>query len=502
MLTPGAPVTISYILNDLATNVTVRVFAGRNPVKTFSSDDGGAGTNIGLNTITWDGTWDGGTNDFRGVYRVGITACSPGYSAWTAITDDGTNFAVAVPRGIDVNRNTNSPYYGRVFVGNSYPVGGSPPFDEVGVFKYNPDGSPADEGDFSTGGWPWAGDKYSPWKIAVGPDDRVYVDDFSANGELLSFDEVISTNSLTEVIRSDNYPYPAYAGGAAGPWLSGVSVTSCQTNTYVWMPDAYPQPPGSAGVLRWLLTNGAAALNDPGTEIALATNTSPLSIAPYDITVDTNNAFYVIQYNTSTNDAPYPLIAFPPYEGSPETNATWAVGSGDPTLCEALGVAVDQTATLVAVAVFGTGDTESAGGALDLFRADSGAFVTNLDPVNADRYADVAWDNVGNLYAADSLASVWRVYSPPGPNHATTVAAPFIQQYPSLLPPTLSHPNDCMGQFNFVLKGQPSVIYIIEQSPDLMNWTPVLTNYSTNSIRPVSVPFADSQDFYRALAVP
>jgi hypothetical protein len=48
------------------------------------------------------------------------------------------------------------------------------------------------------------------------------------------------------------------------------------------------------------------------------------------------------------------------------------------------------------------------------------------------------------------------------------------------------------------------VTYVIEQSRDLLNWTPVATNYSPNPGRSVSllVPSSASQDFYRAMAAP
>ena len=133
---------------------------------------------------------------------MSITAASAGYDTWTNITDDGTNFYVEVPRGVSVNQNTNSPFYGRVYVASAYG-------DNVGIIKCNADGSPADEGGFSTGGWGWAGDHYSPWKMAVGADDRLYVDDYSGQGVVVSFDPTIETNRWRQVIRMDNYPAAA-----------------------------------------------------------------------------------------------------------------------------------------------------------------------------------------------------------------------------------------------------------------------------------------------------
>jgi hypothetical protein len=46
--------------------------------------------------------------------------------------------------------------------------------------------------------------------------------------------------------------------------------------------------------------------------------------------------------------------------------------------------------------------------------------LTNLDYPN--QYTCAAWDNVGNLYGASSSLNLWRVWSPPGTNQATTSA--------------------------------------------------------------------------------
>ena len=126
IILPGTNVIISYILNDTATGgVWVRIYSGTNLIETLDSADDEAGTNAGLNTATW------ATPDLPvGAYTVSITASSKGYSAWTNITDDGPNFSVEGPSGITVNKNTNSPFYGRVFVANAPYSGGDP-----GIFK-------------------------------------------------------------------------------------------------------------------------------------------------------------------------------------------------------------------------------------------------------------------------------------------------------------------------------------------------------------------------------
>ena len=114
----------------------------------------------------------------------------------------------------------------------------------------------------------------------------------------------------------------------------------------------------------------------------------------------------------------------------------------------------------------------------------------------------MAWDNVGNLYALDGFAQVWRAYSPPGTNRATTVAVPVIQAYTALLPPSLFNLALGLGGLGFTLAGQSNVTYIIQGSGDLIHWTAVATNYSANTNRSVWVPVGGAHDFYRAVAVP
>ena len=498
---PGSRLSISYILNDNATaGVSVLIWSGTNVVKSFAATNGEPGTLLGLNSFLWDGTNDDGSAAAGGIYTVSITAASAGYGTWTNITDDGTNFMAWAPRGVSVNRNTNSPYYGRVFVANATTdPSGSGPGAQVGIIKCTADGSQADEGGFSNGGLSWGSAMYpydySPWKIAISADDEVYIDDYSESGVVYGFDQTISTNQILEVLGMYNYP----TNLDPYPQLSGVCVTGTGTNKEIWMPDYNPN--GSAGILRWEITSsGTVATNDTGVVIVPVTSASPLSNSPYDIAIDSTGIIYAIQFLLPTSEPGMVVMSYAPYAGTPETNALWAIGSGDTNLLEAYGIAVDPTGTLLAVAIRGGGGSSQLDtGFLNLYSATNGQLLRNLDTTGGDQYTDVAWDNVGNLYALDTSAQVWRVYSPPGLNQAKTVAAPFIQRLDALLPPALCDPSCGAGGLSFTLVGQSNVTYVIQQSPDLVNWNSVATNYSPNPSRPISIPFADNQDFYRAL---
>src|SRR5205807_6312428 len=138
---------------------------------------GAPGTLRGTNVVVWNTTDDNSTPVSQGTYGIAITAAALGYSGWTQITlDEADGNAVWEGRGIAVDQNTNSPYYGRVLVSNAAvndPGANNWLGYQVGVLKCNADASYADEGGLSTGGYPWAGDGFSPWHLEVSSTDRV-----------------------------------------------------------------------------------------------------------------------------------------------------------------------------------------------------------------------------------------------------------------------------------------------------------------------------------------
>jgi hypothetical protein len=497
----GTNYSLSYVLNEPAdSGVIIDVTSGTNIIRTFTIPNG-PGTSRGTNLVIWDGR-DAASNSLPpGVYSFRVTAAAAGYVGWTQISDDANdgNY-VYEPRGIAVNKNPNSPYYGRVFVGNAFPAPNDVvPGDKVGLLKLNADGSPAEEGEYSTGGWLWSGDDFSPWKLEVAPDDRVYVNDWFSRGIILSFDQTLSSNSLRMVLRSDNWPN----GGAVN--LSGPFISRSGTNTQIWMADASL---GGVGIRRWNLNaNGVIETNDLGTTVVQAGPGTDLPFYPYDVAVDQSNRVYTIQYRpTPPNESTYRVFRFPAYNeaGPAPTNADWKIGLADNTMAGATGISVDPTATYVAVSFRGLIAPPAAPqfGSVRVFYATNGAPVvkpTPTDNPNHD-YWDASWDNVGNLYVIDNIASVWRVYSPPGKNQATTVAVATLT-VPGAGPaaPILTNAAYANGLFQCQLLGQADVTYIIEASKNLQSWTPVATNTAPTTIRSITVSAPLDSSFYRAV---
>lgn len=490
---------ISYLLNEPASaGVTLEILSGTTVVRTIEIPGGAPGTLRGVNTVEWDVKND--FDDFvpLGTYRARITAKSHGYNEWRQISDDfNPGNYLFQPQGIAVNQNTNSPYYGRVFVGNGQ-LGLNPDFepgDRLGLFKHNADGSPAEEGAFATGGWPWAGGGTSPWKIEVSDDDYVYVNDWIGGGLVLRFDQTLAANSHRLVLRADNRPN----GGAAN--LSGPFITGTGLTTGIWMADVTE---GGAGIRRWAVTGtGLVATNDLGVTIVPVGTNSDLSLYPFDLAVDRSNHIYTIQpVETAGNPAPR-VLRFPAYDdtGTALTNADWRIGGGDNTMRGASGIAVDPKGQYVAVAFKGTGNgLARTGGGVRLFSTANGSAVQTLTPAPYHDHTDVAWDNVGNLYVCDNWDSVWRVYSPPGANQATTVSVDTLEAGEPPIRPLLHTVAYTNGQFMFTLRGRTNIFYVIEGSTNLLSWVPVLTNRDDCATRLIVINAPESRRFYRALA--
>ncbi len=488
---PGYPARISYILNEPATmGVTLQIFSGTNVVRTFLATNGQAGALVGSNAFIWDGTSDNGSNIAEGAYSLRITAGAVGYGDWTNFMDVYQDN----PRSIDVNKNTASPYYGRVFIGNN---DGNQPAD---VYKYNSDGSAADEGLLGTDGYGWVNN-------SVAPNDSVYVNDWQGAGFVLDFDQEIDANWSIS-LWSDNYPF-------YGVSLGGMYVSQGATNGQLWMADVGLKnvPQNGIGIVRWdLLADGTVGSNDIGTTVVSTTN-SDLTLAPYDVAVTTNGFIYTIQriadgdQLSAMADTTNKLLCFPPWTNGapPETAALWAVGAGDTNLVNASGVDVDPTGSWVAVGSRGFGsDPESlTNGTVSVYNAKNGQLVTRFYTGQYREIFDVAWDRAGNLYAADFGSNAWHVFSPPGTNQATTVCVSSLEVLSSLQPPELMDMTVTTNGTSFVIDGQSAVSYAVELSTNCMDWTDIGTNFDSAPERLVNLPpTTDAQDYYRVKALP
>jgi hypothetical protein len=430
----GNPMNISFILNEPATmGTTINIFAGANVIRTLTFPSNSPGTLQGLNTVTWDGNATGGGGAPSGTYSISITPATSGFTNWTQTsTDTNAGYYVFSPRGIAVNNNTHSPYYGRVLVGNAAngPTSGGPganPGDVDGILKVNADGSLADEGQGNTNGlqagYHWMDDSFndSPHFLRYGQDDRIYALDLTGPGIIIACDMIMSTNQVA--LSGANYANNPYNTEAArgGGWGIFDVTDAGTTNGRIWLGD-YDE--GGGGVWFWHMTNGVANPSDNVGTQAIAVG-GDLSVWPAGgFMMDESSNIFVSQDPTFPGDANNLAMVFTNWSGTNTlTHGTgWRVGAGDPTFTGIYDTALDSRTrpNLVAYAL------SSGTGGLRVLSASNGATVlTNLDAGNS--YYGVAWDAVGNLYGASASLSLWRAFSPPGTNQATTVALPTVQ---------------------------------------------------------------------------
>jgi hypothetical protein len=466
----GKPLSISFILNEPATlGTTINILSTNAPVA-IDIPYGSPGTLQGANTFIWDGNGNGGSNMSPGTYSITITAASSGYTNWTQTSiDTNAGMYVNYPKCIAVDNNTNSRYYGRVMVGNaqSGPNSSTVPGDMDGILKLNADGSFADEGAFGYGGYTTndaggtatgamsSGGGYNPWRLRIGDDDRLYMLDYSGEGAVIAFDMQVTTNQL--VINESGYiDNPYYDSLSAGLGNFDITFTTT-TNAAVWL---CTDDPIDFGLWYWHMSNGVANPHDTvGTWAVQAGPASDLSYPQGSLVgsggcmVDTNLDIFISQYHQNVSSA-YSTMLYTNWDhgslwpasptsdqyGTQTGQVRWGAGSNDATFEGVQDTIINNRKhpTLVALPMLAGGDDypgirvlNAANGSVVTVTNASGAVIqalTNLDYPN--QYTCAAWDNVGNLYGATTSLQLWRAFSPPGTNQATTAALATLQLIP------------------------------------------------------------------------
>jgi hypothetical protein len=147
--------------------------------------------------------------------------------------------------------------------------------------------------------------------------------------------------------------------------------------------------------------------------------------------------------------------------------------------------------------------------------ATNGVVVTNLDlgisfpsnpnaPLATDHQdTDCAWDAVGNVYYTDYTCGIWRVFSPPGANQATTVAVPalIIPPPPQITKITFSKPTVTI-QFT-ATAGDLASNYKLQSAPVpagtafTNNTAATITALGTPGLFQATVPASGNVQFYR-----
>jgi len=239
--------------------------------------------------------------------------------------NSSTNLAFNGPRGVAVNKNAKSPFFGRIYVSNASAGNDRRPVGR-GIYVINPDYSDAlgygtnaapPQSAFPAGGSQWWGSSttYGPYRLWVGSDDTLYVADNSGTGTTIAGCPVwmIDPNVTTPVEMF------AYSGanlgnsGNAGPCHTEPVITGSlgtgdlKLTCMMWN---YAAPgAGYQGLLRYNIGAGPidASTVWSGTPDIIVTNTQPgfgsagVNGVLEDIYINPTNSFVYVAMNRSSS---------------------------------------------------------------------------------------------------------------------------------------------------------------------------------------------------------
>ena len=184
-----------------------------------------------------------------GVFHVHIKHTGSG-----VISTNSPTIPFNAPRGVSVNNNVGSPYFGRVYVANG--IGGA---QGLGMFAFSSDLSDIlGQGNTAmTGGYAFLGGGSSPYHTSVAPDDSVLVTDWSdASGNLLSMPPDLSTNSFVlKQIQPNGLggfaASPVGSNNVHGSIIGAFIVGSGTSRKLYTLDEDYQTDPAASAVTEW-----------------------------------------------------------------------------------------------------------------------------------------------------------------------------------------------------------------------------------------------------------
>ncbi len=398
--------TIRYFLNESADSVQV------------AFDNGITVTNLGAQAAGLQSFALGAHTNYS------ITVQKTGAGTITQISVDNTNTSFYGPRGVAVNVNPKTRYFGRVYLANAnggiLNTSSTNKVTGRGLYVLNPDGSDAlGRGTNALMGSSWGSSTtYAPFKCFVGTDDNVYVGDASGlNGSgttpgepvwMLDPDITVSNQLfVTGSAATNNKVGPC----VTTPVVTG-SLAASNLNLYciTWN---YSSPTGTYNnVFKYSITNGPVPWSNAPTVLGNA-GSNTLNGLEADLCLSPNGKLFVMQ-NHSTGTASPSVKVF-------DTNGTtllWdsLTAGGIERLVDVMDIAVSPDNAFFAAS------TRS--GSFLLARMTNGlpdlsTLVTNTAGLGSTTRG-IAFDAADNIYIVTGGIDRLRVYSPGLSSTATT----------------------------------------------------------------------------------
>jgi hypothetical protein len=405
----GQNVTLSYLLNESATSATVEILNASNSVVRSIT----GGTSLGMNQVIWDGKDNSNANLPSGNYSFRVTSggtARPG-TAWTQISTDSTLNNFELPRGVAVNKNPDSPYYGRVYVSNprTNPTAAGRTMGD-GLYMLNADLSETGIPGGSvpqTGGVDWSLDGtggVGPFRLEVGPDSNVYITDWSDPHSGLWQAPPSLSGAWTEILDSSNGRDPSGATNVHGS-ISDVVVTGTGANRKLYTAD---EDLGSGSILYYEIGTDPVFTEDAGSTtrsgLVFDNRTANWNINFFNsLAIDKRGGFWYSQ-NRSAGTDKASLVHIDPATGQIDWDSLASLGSPDP-LRGTQGIAYDPINDVIALATNITGN-------IVIFDALNRVVLTQF-PFGSTTNTDIAFDNAGNLYVGNRAGERVRIWAPP-----------------------------------------------------------------------------------------
>ena len=436
--------TISFVLNESADNVKVLLNNGA-----ITNDLGALGAGVGSFNL------NGATN-----YQIVVRKVAPpGYitatgavntnsvnkvtnqvaSIYQISKDTNTLVNFYTPRGIAINRNPSSPYFGRVYVSNS--GAGTTSANGVartvgdGIYMLNADLTDANGlGDTaSTGGLDFvtSGTNAAPYRLNVGPDGNLYICDWSdSSGNLYYTDpNVISASPVLKALTgSAVVPLTAANnhGSISAAYVEG-SLSAGNFNVYTIDEDMQTDKTTATktqlnGLWKYTIGSGPLPFGSDPTKIWSASGKEGIASASQTMDMDrgTNGFFYITTFRSAGNESGFIVRSNSSTVFISYSATTNIYGPIVDAFNNSAGVSVSPDQSYVAVVRTDnrawvmplTNDIPDISRRLWL---DSFSAGSNNATIRAIRF-----DAANNLYVACQTAQTLRVFSAGGNTIATT----------------------------------------------------------------------------------
>jgi hypothetical protein len=399
---------VSFVLNDAATDVTI--------VRD------GVATSLGALP---EGTHSFARNGASSYYIQVSNTAAPG---WTLISTDTTQNNFELPRGVGVNTTSSTggapnPYFGRVYVANgreSNTAAGRT--QQSGLYLLNADLTDAvGQGDSArTGGiafltatsTPADTGGSDPFRIQVGPDNRVYVTSFlDTRAGLWSTDADVTSN----VDVFDNTGRSATGLNTTSGNVLDMVIVGTGANRRIYTADEDLNT-SQRGIYQYNVGNTTTFSGAPVTLFsdpsnAMQNNFQSLAASP-------DGTFWLSQNRAGSATDLLPSLIQVDASGNELWNSLSLSGSGasdqDP-LRTTQGIAFDPVNDVIALASARSGSPNT--GLIFIFDDDTKTILAQFNfntLTSGSTNTDLAFDAAGNLYVGNRSTERLRVWSPGG----------------------------------------------------------------------------------------